>query len=82
MSDKTMKVRACDQCGSERAYEADKCDPYYNRFGKKCLAAPKDDMIIVSIPSADGRKFLDFCSMKCLREYCVEGASTIEREGV
>ncbi len=75
----TKKFRVCDQCGQELKYAADECEAYTNCFGKKCLAAPKDDMFVVSIPDDDGRKFFDFCRMECLREWianspiCVKG---------
>ena len=74
MGTKRLKVRTCDHCGQERSYEPEDCDSYYNRWGKQCLAPPKDDMLVLSIPDGGGRKFLDFCNMECLRAYVANAA--------
>ena len=73
----TKKLRVCDQCGKEQEYAADECDTYRNCWGKECRAAPKDDMIVVSIPDAKGRKFFDFCGLECLRTWIAD--TSIER---
>ena len=69
MGTKKIKVRTCDNCGKECSYEPECCVSYYNRWGNQCLAPPKDGMLVLSMPDGDGRKFLDFCNMECLRAY-------------
>ena len=73
----TKKLRVCDQCGKDQEYAADECDTYRNCWGKECRAAPKDDMIVVSIPDAKGRKFFDFCGLECLRTWIANNAHAL-----
>lgn len=63
--------RACDQCGRKIEYAAEACDVYLNSFHKECLTAPKNAMIVVSIPTTKGREFFDFCGMKCFRFWVI-----------
>ena len=70
MGEKTYKSRACDTCGAETLYPVDECDSFYNSWGKTCYAAPKKDMIVLSIPVEDSpRDYFNFCSTKCLKTY-------------
>lgn len=73
MSVTKMRARTCEVCLKQHIYAADECDSYRNTYGKICLSAPKDKMIVVSIGCESGRReFMDFCSWKCLKKYAVE----------
>lgn len=74
MAHKNTRSRICDQCGAEKCYEPDECDEYKNRFGKWCMSAPMDDMIVVSVPFDGRRLYYDFCSANCLKEWVNENA--------
>ena len=66
MATQHTKSRICDTCGKVESHLLEECDTYFNSFGKKCTAAPKGSMLILSVPYEGSRAFLDFCCVDCL----------------
>jgi len=60
------RARVCDYCGAEWVSEISECEGYVNIFNRRCYAPPKKEMIVLSIPGGESRRFFNFCSLVCL----------------